>query len=141
MSKALAAEAIVLGTVDLLSGAVDPTAGAGVAAPIGSLYLRTNGVPYIKTGAGNTAWSSFTPGSPQRFRYVANGAEGSSFTITLPAARANAGYMVFCTLADVAAGLAFSLPTAGRTINDFPMLTSGDLSNGDTLEFFVTDPT
>lgn len=141
MAKALASEIIVLNGVNLLSGAADPSAGAGVAAPIGSLYLRTNGVPYIKIGVGNTEWASFQPGSPQRFRYVANGAEGSSFTITLPAARANAGYMVFCTLADVAAGLGFSLPTAGRTINDFPMLTTGDLSNGDTLEFFVIDPT
>jgi transposase len=40
----------------LLGGAVDPSAGAGVAAPQGSLYLRTNGgaatTLYVKTGAG-----------------------------------------------------------------------------------------
>lgn len=41
---------------------VDPTVGAGVAAPIGSLYLRDTGTAstqlYTKTGAGNTAWST-----------------------------------------------------------------------------------
>lgn len=41
----------------VLSGAADPTAGGGVAASVGSLYLRTNGTLYQKTGAGNTAWT------------------------------------------------------------------------------------
>ena len=40
----------------ILSGAADPAAGAGVAAPVGSLYLRTNGTHYAKTSAPNTGW-------------------------------------------------------------------------------------
>lgn len=40
------------------SGSADPAAGAGVAAPIGSLYLRTDGTHYAKTGAGDTAWTA-----------------------------------------------------------------------------------
>jgi len=47
--------------VVVLSGAVDPSAGAGVAAPQGSLYLRTNGgagtTLYVKEGAADTAWA------------------------------------------------------------------------------------
>jgi hypothetical protein len=45
----------------VLSGAVDPSAGAGVAAPQGSLYLRTNGgagtTLYVKEGAADTNWA------------------------------------------------------------------------------------
>lgn len=36
-------------------GATDPTAGAGVEAPVGSIGFGTAGL-FIKTGAGNTAW-------------------------------------------------------------------------------------
>src|SRR6516225_1806258 len=36
----------------------DPTAGGGVAAPIGSFLLRTDtGQLYVKTGAPNTSWT------------------------------------------------------------------------------------
>jgi hypothetical protein len=42
-----------------LAGIVDPSAGAGVAAPEGSTYMRyvaTAGELYVKTGAADTAW-------------------------------------------------------------------------------------
>jgi len=42
---------------------VDPTVGAGVVAPVGSLYLRDNGLIYTKIGAVNTAWSALSSGS------------------------------------------------------------------------------
>ena len=55
------AAGIVLGTVKVLSGAGTPE--AAVAAPIGSLYLRTDGSTsttlYVKTsGTGNTGWTA-----------------------------------------------------------------------------------
>ncbi len=37
---------------------VDPTAGGGVAAPLGSLGLRDDGAVYRKSGAGNTDWTA-----------------------------------------------------------------------------------
>lgn len=43
------------------SATVDPTAGAGIAAPVGSIIVRDNGGLgefYFKYGAGNTAWSN-----------------------------------------------------------------------------------
>jgi hypothetical protein len=54
---------ITIGSAQILYGAVDPSDGAGVAAPIGSLYLASDGVAgaaYIKTGAADTAWSQVT---------------------------------------------------------------------------------
>ncbi len=40
----------------MLTGSSDPSAGLGVAAPVGSLYLNTTGILYLKIGAGDTAW-------------------------------------------------------------------------------------
>lgn len=37
-------------------GSLDPSTGAGYESPIGSLYVRTNGSLYQKTGALNTQW-------------------------------------------------------------------------------------
>jgi hypothetical protein len=47
-------------TVGVFAGASDPSAGSGVVANAGSLYLRQSGgvgSMYLKTGAANTAWS------------------------------------------------------------------------------------
>jgi len=58
MSKVLTADQIRLHAVDLLQQAADPSAGGGVAAAIGSFYLRSGtGQAWLKTGAGNTAWT------------------------------------------------------------------------------------
>lgn len=50
------------GAPQVRSGADDPTGGAGVVAPLGSLYMRTNGSVYWKSGAGDTAWTSIGSG-------------------------------------------------------------------------------
>ncbi len=42
--------------VMLIAGGGDPSAGAGVAAGLGSLYLRNNGELWSKTGAAATDW-------------------------------------------------------------------------------------
>lgn len=41
----------------IIDGTVDPSAGGGVAAPVGSLYLRTNGETWHKTNSGDTQWT------------------------------------------------------------------------------------
>jgi len=51
------------GLTVILSGTADPSAGAGVAATVPALYLRANGTTteiWLKTGAGNTAWTKQT---------------------------------------------------------------------------------
>ncbi len=60
MSKNFSADRFVVGATDVTSGSADPTAGAGVVAPIGSLYLRDNGTLYQKTNTGDTDWTVFT---------------------------------------------------------------------------------
>jgi len=145
MSKILKAVELQLGLdpnlVEILAGSVDPTAGGGVVADIGSLYLRTNGTLYVKVGAGNTQWSSISPGNAQRFTYVADGSEGSSFNIPLPANRANTNYQVSISQATMTAALAVIAPTAGRTVALFPVQTSSAVIAGDTFEITVVDPT
>jgi hypothetical protein len=46
-----------------LTGPEDPSAGSGVAAPIGKLFIRdtgTAGTLWIKAGAADTAWKLIT---------------------------------------------------------------------------------
>ncbi|MEO8701411.1 MAG: hypothetical protein ABI867_15300 [Kofleriaceae bacterium] len=50
----------------ILSYSSDPTVGSGVAAPVGSLGIRTDSPSaYVKAGSGNTAWTliGFAPGT------------------------------------------------------------------------------
>lgn len=52
--------------VQILAGTVDPSAGAGISAPVGSVYYRQNGTEgsqYTKNGSADTAWSLQTTGS------------------------------------------------------------------------------
>jgi len=49
--------------VELFTGDLDPSAGGGVPAPQGSLYLRSNGSAYLKTGVADTAWSLVEAGA------------------------------------------------------------------------------
>jgi hypothetical protein len=57
MSKSFGADRIRLNLVDLIQQASDPSLGAGVAAAIGSYYLRSGTAgAYLKTGAAATAW-------------------------------------------------------------------------------------
>lgn len=58
MAKTFSADRISVGDADLLSGAVDPSAGAGVSAPVGSIFMRTDtGQIYTKTSAPDTGWT------------------------------------------------------------------------------------
>jgi len=54
-----------------LEGTIDPSAGAGIAAPVGSLYLRNSagvGEAWQKIGAADTAWAIIGGGGPALFR-------------------------------------------------------------------------
>lgn len=60
MSKTLSADRVQLGTAapEIFPGAADPSAGGGVVAVQGSLYLRTGPIQlWQKTGAAATAWT------------------------------------------------------------------------------------
>lgn len=58
--------------VGILADAGDPSV-VGQAAPVGSLYIRTNadGILYIKTGTGDTDWESVSMTPRQAMCYTA----------------------------------------------------------------------
>lgn len=67
MAKNLRADIVDLGVATLRSGTVDPSAGAGVSAPEGTLFLRHvsgAGELWVKTGPADTDWEIPTGGDP-----------------------------------------------------------------------------
>ncbi len=74
-------------------------------------------------------------GNPQRFLYVATGAEGSSFNVPLPAARADANYIALVNLASSPAGGLYLVvaPVAGYAVNQVQLQTSVPVTAGDTF--------
>lgn len=56
MADNSATDTIQLAVANATSGTADPSAGAGVAAPVGSIYLRSDGTLWNKTGALDTNW-------------------------------------------------------------------------------------
>jgi len=63
MSKEFFADQIRLKIVDLMAGTVDPSAGGGVAAQVGSIFARQSGPTgslFLKQSAANTAWVPMT---------------------------------------------------------------------------------
>jgi hypothetical protein len=56
---------VQLANANVLSGTVDPTAGGGVPAPLGSVYCRNvaaAGQVFLKTGAADTDWTAWSTG-------------------------------------------------------------------------------
>ena len=80
-------------------------------------------------------------GNAQRFFYECDGSEGSEITITLPAARADALYLVQVTLCDAVDLFAFCVPLADRTTTTFKIVTSAAVQSTDRFDITVDDPT
>jgi len=100
-------------TASVLTGSVDPSQGAGVAAEQGSIYLHQNGVTYKKTGVADTDWQPYseienaglvwesvsTAATLEADRgYVVDA--GSVYTLTMPAAPILGTRIGFATLAN-----------------------------------------
>lgn len=99
---------------DVLTGTSDPSS-TGVAAPEGSLYLRTDGVSYKKTGSADTDWQAYSEieGGGLLWTTIASAttadvdtgyvldASGGAFTVTLPAAPAEGDAIGFAGLGDL----------------------------------------
>lgn len=105
-----------------LNGGPDPSAGAGVNAPLGSLYQRWNGQLWTKTGAADTAWTQVptSTGITLDGAYDFGGAGvGRSITVdaNLPVLFNAAGdYGV----AHASGRVAVQRPVAGVAATDFP---------------------
>lgn len=127
----------------LISRDLDPTAGGGVAAPLGSLLMRTTAgsvALYQKFAAPNTSWRFAGPQILLTVDYVATGAEGSDFNVPIGATLVNDTYQVFWAPKGVTMIPVVDLPNtlAGdRTTTTFRVITSASLTAGDTLSFLV----
>lgn len=124
-----------------LEGTVDPSAGAGVAAPVGSQYLRNNGGVgefWLKTGAANVAWTPANGvvsargaridnlGAP-----IANPNSGVAYTADLATVAYNVGGLI-----GAASGAGFA--PAGRVC--FVIPAGGDGLYDVALEWYLLAP-
>ena len=94
--------------------------------------------PFVASGGGAATGVQ----NAQTFRYTATGAEGSDFSVTLPAARSTDVYSIAFSQADATSLLAFQFPDAlagDRTTTAFRVVTSSALTVGDTIDFLVYD--
>lgn len=100
---------------DVINGAAVPSDGAGISAPEGSLYLKSDGVSYKKTGAADTDWQPYseiegggllwstlsgTATADVSKGYVLDSST-AAFTVTMPAAPEVGDAVGFAGLGDV----------------------------------------
>lgn len=76
-------------------------------------------------------------GNPQHFQYVATGAEGRSFTVTLPSTRADANYGVHISSETGVSSFAYTINT--KTAVDFGVNAGAQLPVGAVLTILVED--
>ena len=115
------------------------------------MRVRRNGVPLVNPGLPEVFVAAVDigsggggdTGSAQRFQYTVTGLEPdlTELEIPLPAARANAAYLVWATQEEATNQVAMSVDTGSKTINDFILSLSGEAAVGDIFTFQVADPT
>lgn len=93
--------------------------------------------------AGGSGGGGGSTGNAQRFQYTVTGAEPdlTALVIALPAARANASYLVFYAQEQAAVLLSMAVLTANKTVAQFVLSLSASASIGDVFSFNVVDPT
>jgi hypothetical protein len=131
------------GLAILCAGSADPTVAPGRMAPMGSLYLRTNGSQYVKTTNADTGWLLSSVGAVQRFTYTVTGAEPdlTALVIALPANRATNTYQVYWSQDQATNVLGAAVLTASKTVAQFVLTLTGAATAGDIFNFMVVDGT
>jgi hypothetical protein len=127
---------------------VNPTVAPGVSAPLNQFLVRTDVAGlYYKAGAADTAWTQLASAGPsptgyEIVNYVATGAEGTDFFVSIGVVMANDSYGLVWSPAGMSNNLipAVDLPNIAandRTTTQFRVVTSAALTAGDKLTFMV----
>lgn len=121
----------------------DPTTGGGLAAPIGSLAMRTDvGSLYVKTGSATTAWTKIPSETNLSVtNYTATGAEGSDFNVTITGGPLPTDvYNLYWSPKGVTQIPVIDLPdtlSGDRTTTTFRVITSSAPALGDIFSFLI----
>jgi hypothetical protein len=141
---------------DVLNGTVDPSQGAGISAPQGSLYLKQDGISYKKTGAGDTDWQPYSEieGGGLLWSTISGAttavsskgyildSSSAGFTVTMPASPEEGDSVGFAGLGDIETNN-ITVSLNGNNLNGssddlvidlnycyFEMLYTGDATTG-----------
>ena len=140
--KALKQNLDLFGVVKVMSGTVDPSAGGGVAAPVGSAYLSTVHGLFLKTGASNTAWTknALLPvdlaTQVSGILATANGGTGSS-NLGTGVVKASSGTLSTGTV-DLTSNVNGILPVANGGTNLSTVPTNGQLLIGNGTNYTLS---
>lgn len=103
---------------------------------------RFVGTTAIYLGAVEDGGGGGSAGNMQAFQYTHVGADSSDFMVTLPAARASGTYIVTATPAGVTNIVGIDAPellAGDRTTTQFRVVTTGNITAGDQIDFVVVD--
>lgn len=128
-----------------LQGTVDPTAAAGVPAPVGFGYQRTTtGDLFMKVGAADTAWLVCSLGASKSQNFLVTQQVGDTATITIDASRGFLGqptttYNVTATLGANSLGIGIQgIDPASFGLTSFILQLTSPWAAGDSIMFSVT---
>jgi hypothetical protein len=72
-------------------------------------------------------------------RTIVQPADGSNFNVTISPVMPGVNYVVTYALATVGAHVTLNIPSGGRATNQFNVITSAALLNGESIYFFVAE--
>jgi hypothetical protein len=124
----------------------DPTTGAGMAAPLNQLLVRTDTPSlYYKSGFANTAWTLIGTGgggggAVAAFTYTCTGSEDpDGFVVPLPTPRADTNFVAVAQCAGVTDIFGIDVPQASNTTTTITVRTTTTPTEGDVIAFVVSE--
>jgi hypothetical protein len=128
---------------EVLSGTGDPN-GVQHGNP-GDLYQDQTGKLWINTGA-PTTWTQVSTGSggdaSQRFNWIVNGTENTTFTVTIPVPMPDNQYVVEVTLQGASDNaIVAQVPESSKTTTTFDITTNDTVTGGDVFGIYIAAKT
>ena len=109
--------------------------------PHTTINFTGNGVVVTDSGSGVAEINIPAPFT-QRFRYTAGAIVSSDFSVILPEAMPDDGYIVSAQLVDAGAILGIRCPdtlAGDRTTTEFRVILTAPLAAGETIDFLISD--